>query len=60
MNKGGIVYGFYMSPEQWQKIPNHTPVPNVYIASNWTQTWHGLGPGQRLVCFAVDPGPGGH
>jgi len=46
MNKGGIVYGFYMSPEQWQKIPNHTPIPNVYIASNWTQTWHGMASAQ--------------
>lgn len=43
MNEGGIVYGFYLSPEQWQKIPNTTPVENLYIASNWTQAWHGVG-----------------
>lgn len=46
MNKGGIVYGFYLSPDQWQKIPNHTPIDNVYIASNWTQAWHGVGSAQ--------------
>ena len=46
MNKGGIVYGFYLSPDQWQKIPNHTPIDNVFIASNWSQAWHGVGSGQ--------------
>lgn len=43
MNKGGVVYGFYLSPEQWQKMPNDTPIANVFIASNWTQAWHGVG-----------------
>lgn len=46
MNKDGVVYGFYLSPEQWQKIPNNTPIPNVYIASNWSQAWHGMGSAQ--------------
>jgi prolycopene isomerase len=46
MNKGGVVYGFYLSPEQWQKVPNNTPVENVFITSNWTQAWHGVGSGQ--------------
>jgi phytoene dehydrogenase-like protein len=46
MNKGGIVYGFYMNPEQVMKIPNDTPIPNVFIASNWTQGWHGFGSAQ--------------
>lgn len=46
MNKGGIVYGFYLSPDQWQKIPNHTPIENLYIASNWSQAWHGVGSAQ--------------
>ncbi|MBW1894340.1 MAG: NAD(P)/FAD-dependent oxidoreductase, partial [Deltaproteobacteria bacterium] len=46
MNRGGIVYGFYLSPDQWQKIPNHTPVDNVFIASNWSQAWHGVGSAQ--------------
>lgn len=46
MNKGGVVYGFYLSPEQWQKIPNNTPIQNVFITSNWTQAWHGVGSGQ--------------
>ncbi len=46
MNKGGVVYGFYLSPDQWQKIPNNTPVENVFITSNWTQAWHGVGSGQ--------------
>jgi all-trans-retinol 13,14-reductase len=46
MNKGGIVYGFYMSPEQVEKIPNTTAIPNVFIASNWTQAWHGVGSAQ--------------
>ena len=42
MNYHGVVYGFYMSPEQWQKIPNDTPIDNVFIAGNWTQAWHGV------------------
>jgi prolycopene isomerase len=46
MNKGGIVYGFYLSTDQWEKIPNHTPISNVFIASNWTQAWHGVGSSQ--------------
>jgi phytoene dehydrogenase-like protein len=46
MNKGGIVYGFYLSPDQWQKIPNQTAISNVFIASNWTQAWHGVGSAQ--------------
>jgi len=46
MNRDGVVYGFYMSPDQWQKIPNNTPVPNVFIASNWSQAWHGMGSAQ--------------
>ena len=41
-NKGGVVYGFEMTPEQWEKMPNTTPVKNVFIASNWTQAWHGV------------------
>ena len=43
MNRGGVVYGFELTPEQWQKVPNTTPVENVFIASNWTQAWHGVG-----------------
>ncbi len=43
MNKDGIVYGFYASAEGWQKIPNDTPIDNVFIASNWSQAWHGVG-----------------
>lgn len=43
MNKGGVVYGFYTSPEQWQRIPYQTPIDNVFIASNWTQGFHGVG-----------------
>jgi len=46
MNKDGVVYGFYLSPEQWQKIPNNTPIPNIFIASNWSQAWHGMGSAQ--------------
>ncbi len=46
MNKDGVVYGFYLSPEQWQKIPNDTPIPNIFIASNWSQAWHGMGSAQ--------------
>jgi prolycopene isomerase len=45
-NKGGVVYGFEMTPEQWEKMPNTTPVKNVFIASNWTQAWHGVCSGQ--------------
>jgi len=43
MNRGGVVYGFEVTPEQWQKVPNSTPVDNVFVASNWTQAWHGVG-----------------
>ena len=43
MNKGGVVYGFDLTPDQWEKVPNTTPVPNVFITSNWTQAWHGVG-----------------
>ena len=46
MNRKGVVYGFYLSPEQWEKVPNRTPVPNVFIASNWSQAWHGMGSAQ--------------
>ena len=42
MNRKGVVYGFYLSPEQWEKVPNNTPIPNVFIASNWSQAWHGM------------------
>ena len=42
MNQGGVVYGFDLTPDQWEKIPNTTPVSNVFIASNWTQAWHGV------------------
>ena len=42
MNKNGVVYGFYLTPEQWEKVPNHTPIPNIFIASNWSQAWHGM------------------
>jgi len=46
LNMKGVVYGFYLKPDQWEKVPNHTPVPNVFIASNWSQTWHGMGSAQ--------------
>jgi prolycopene isomerase len=46
MNQGGVVYGFYLTPRQWEKVPNGTPVSNVYIASNWAQMWHGMGSAQ--------------
>jgi phytoene dehydrogenase-like protein len=46
MNKGGIVYGFYLSPDQWQKIPNNTPIDIVFMANNWSQAWHGVGSAQ--------------
>ncbi len=43
MNKGGVVYGFEITPDQWEKMPNTTPIANVFITSNWTQAWHGVG-----------------
>jgi prolycopene isomerase len=43
MNRGGVVYGFELTLDQWQKVPNTTPVENVFITSNWTQAWHGVG-----------------
>jgi prolycopene isomerase len=46
MNHEGIVYGFYMNVEQWQKIPVRTPIDNVFIASNWTSAFHGFGSAQ--------------
>ena len=45
-NREGIIYGFYMSPDQWEKIPNNTPIDNLFITSNWTQGWHGVSAGQ--------------
>ncbi len=42
LNRGGVVYGFDLTPDQWQKIPNTTPIDNVFIASNWSQAWHGV------------------
>lgn len=42
MNRGGVVYGFDLTPDQWEKIPNTTPVSNVFIASSWSQAWHGV------------------
>ncbi|MFY9398309.1 MAG: NAD(P)/FAD-dependent oxidoreductase [Desulfomonilia bacterium] len=45
-NEVGSVYGFYLSPEQWEKVPNNTPISNVFIASNWSQMWHGMGAAQ--------------
>lgn len=45
-NKGGVVYGFYLSPNQWQKIPNRTPIENIFIAGSWSQVWHGAGAAQ--------------
>jgi len=42
MNEGGVIYGFYMNTEQWQKIPNDTPIDNIFIASNWSQAWFGV------------------
>jgi phytoene dehydrogenase-like protein len=46
MNQGGVVYGFELTPDQWEKVPNTTPVPNVMITSNWTQAWHGVSAAQ--------------
>ena len=46
LNRKGVVYGFYLTPETWEKVPNATPIPNVFIASNWSQTWHGMGSAQ--------------
>jgi prolycopene isomerase len=43
LNKGGVVYGFNLTVDQWQKMPNNTPIDNVFISSNWTQAWHGVG-----------------
>jgi len=46
MNREGVIYGFYMSPDQWEKIPNDTPIDNIFITSNWSQAWHGVGSSQ--------------
>lgn len=46
MNRGGAVYGFYLNKEQWNKIPNATPIKNLYAAGSWTQSWHGVGAAQ--------------
>jgi phytoene dehydrogenase-like protein len=58
MNRDGVVYGFYLTPHTWEKVPNHTPVPNVFIASNWSQAWHGMGSaqvnGQRAAQLIID------
>lgn len=41
LNRDGVVYGFNSTPEQFDRIPNKTPIDNVFIASNWTQMSHG-------------------
>jgi prolycopene isomerase len=46
MNYHGIPYGFYINLDQWKKIPVDTPIDNLYIASSWTQSWHGVGSAQ--------------
>jgi phytoene dehydrogenase-like protein len=46
MNYHGIPYGFYLDTKQWKKIPINTPIDNLFIASNWTQSWHGVGSAQ--------------
>ncbi|MBS3757929.1 MAG: FAD-binding oxidoreductase [Desulfobacterales bacterium] len=48
MNKKGVVQGFYLTPGQWQKVPDHTPLENVFIAGNWSQARHGMGSGQAI------------
>ncbi|MBN1572584.1 MAG: NAD(P)/FAD-dependent oxidoreductase [Deltaproteobacteria bacterium] len=45
-NYHGIPYGFYLDTEQWEKIPNNTPIDNLFIAGSWTKAWHGVGPAQ--------------
>jgi all-trans-retinol 13,14-reductase len=49
LNEDGGIYGFYLNPEQWDKISHITPIDNVFIASNWTQIWHGVGFGSTQV-----------
>jgi all-trans-retinol 13,14-reductase len=46
MNYHGIPYGFYINLDQWKKIPINTPIDNLFIASSWTQSWHGVGSAQ--------------
>jgi phytoene dehydrogenase-like protein len=46
MNYKGVPYGFYLDTKQWDKIPNDTPIDNIFIASNWSQAWFGMGAGQ--------------
>ncbi len=46
LNYKGVPYGFYLDTKQWDKIPNDTPIDNVFIASNWSQAWFGMGAGQ--------------
>ncbi len=57
MNEGGVIYGFYTNVDQWQKIPNDTPIDNIFVASNWTQAWFGVGsgPDQRMEGRAAHP-----
>jgi phytoene dehydrogenase-like protein len=46
MNYHGIPYGFYLDTKQWKKVPVNTPIDNLFIASSWTQAWHGVGSAQ--------------
>jgi phytoene dehydrogenase-like protein len=46
MNYKGIPYGFYMSVDQWKKIPVDTPIDNLFIAGSWTKNFHGVGSSQ--------------
>lgn len=47
LNRGGVVYGFNMTVDQFGKIPVSTPIDNIFIASNWTKVSHGFGGSQR-------------
>ncbi len=46
MNYKGIPYGFYVSHEDWERIPNNTPIENVFIGSSWSQIFHSVGQAQ--------------
>ena len=42
MQEGGIPYGWNFTPEQWERLPNRTPIDGLYLAGSWTFPSHGV------------------
>ncbi|MFH0947198.1 MAG: NAD(P)/FAD-dependent oxidoreductase [Planctomycetota bacterium] len=42
MQQGGVPYGWNFTPEQWERLPNRTPIDGLYLAGSWTRPSHGV------------------